>query len=283
MHSAWSAPSSKIADAAHNAVRRLWARLAREVAVAFNRAGRDSGWTNSQTDTGSAKPAAALSQQLKKPAVRILIADDHEMIRHGLRKTLEQREDWQVCGEATNGREAVELAKKLMPNVVILDLTMPELNGLEATSQIKKLLPNAEVMIFSLHESSELTRRVLEAGARGYLLKSDMGKHVIAAVEALAEHKVYFTWAVSKTMLDAYLRDGSPVTDKIERFSELTPREREIIQLLGEGHSNKGISARLGISVKTVETHRAAIMRKLNINSFAHLVRYAIRNRIVEV
>jgi DNA-binding NarL/FixJ family response regulator len=137
-------------------------------------------------------------------------------------------------------------------------------------------------MIFSIHESSELTHRVLEAGARGYLLKSDIGKHVVAAVEALAEHKPYFTWSVSKTMLDAYLRDGNPVTDKIERFSELTPREREILQLLGEGHSNKAISARLDISVKTVETHRAAVMRKLSIKSFAQLVRYAIRNRIVE-
>ena len=214
--------------------------------------------------------------------LRILIADDHEMIRQGLRRTLEQREEWQVCGEAATGREAVELAKNLVPNIVILDLTMPELNGLEATRQIKKMLPNAEILIFSIHESTELTHDVLEAGARGYLLKSDIGKHVISAVEALAEHKPYFTWSVSKTMLDAYLRPGNPMTDKVEPFSELTPREREIIQLLGEGHSNKAISARLGISVKTVETHRAAIMRKLSINSIAQLVRYAIRNRIVE-
>jgi DNA-binding NarL/FixJ family response regulator len=250
--------------------------------VVLNRSTSDLAWSNPQLDTGSARPSASFLQQAKKPVLRILIADDHEMIRQGLRRTLERREDWQVCGEAANGREAVELAKKLVPNVVILDLTMPELNGLEATCQIKKLVPNAEVLIFSIHESSELTHRVLEAGARGYLLKSDMGTHVISAVEALAEHKIYFTWSVSKTMLDAYLREGNPVTDKVERFSELTPREREIIQLLGEGHSNKAISARLSISVKTVETHRAAIMRKLSINSFAQLVRYAIRNRIVE-
>jgi DNA-binding NarL/FixJ family response regulator len=256
--------------------------LGRErVTVTLNRSTGELAWNN-QLDAAIARPLASLSQQAKKPVLRILIADDHEMIRQGLRRTLERRDDWQVCGEAANGREAVELAKKLVPNVVILDLTMPELNGLEATCQIKKLLPNAEVLIFSIHESSELTHRVLEAGARGYLLKSDIGTHVISAVEALAEHKIYFTWSVSKTMLDAYLRDGNPVVDKVERFSELTPREREIIQLLGEGHSNKAISARLGISVKTVETHRAAIMRKLNINSFAQLVRYAIRNRIVE-
>ena len=235
-----------------------------------------------QIDGSNTRPSRFLSQQANKPMLRILIADDHEMIRQGLRRTLEQREEWQVCGEAATGREAVELAKNLVPNIVILDLTMPELNGLEATRQIKKMLPNAEILIFSIHESTELTHHVLEAGARGYLLKSDIGKHVISAVEALAEHKPYFTWSVSKTMLDAYLRPGNPMTVKVEPFSELTPREREIIQLLGEGHSNKAISARLGISVKTVETHRAAIMRKLSINSIAQLVRYAIRNRIVE-
>jgi len=214
--------------------------------------------------------------------IRILIADDHEMVRRGLRRTIEEREDWQVCGEARTGREAVELAQKLVPNVVILDLGMPELNGLEATRQVKKALPNAEVLIFTMHESTELTHQVLEAGARGYILKEDAGKHVAAAIEALVEHKPYFTWKVSKTMLDAYLRPGDPATNKIAPLSELTPREREITQLLAEGHSNKVVSTRLGISVKTVETHRAAIMRKLSINSIAQLVRYAVRNRIVQ-
>ena len=214
--------------------------------------------------------------------LRILIADDHEMIRQGLRRTLEQHEEWQVCGEAATGREVIELAKNVVPNVVILDLTMPELGGLEATRRIKNMLPDAEILIFSVHESTALTHEVLAAGARGYLVKSDLGKHVVSAVEALAEHRPYFTWSVSKTMLDAYLRPGNPMTGMVEQFSELTPREREIIQLLGEGQSNKAISVRLGISVKTVETHRAAIMRKLSINSIAQLVRYAIRNRIVE-
>lgn len=238
--------------------------------------------TAAHFDDRTARTLSPLSLQANRPMLRILIADDHEMIRQGLRRTLQQREEWQVCGEAATGREAVELAKNLVPNVVILDLTMPELNGLEATRQIKKMLPNAEIMIFSIHESTELTHQVLEAGARGYLLKSDIAKHVISAVEALADHKPYFTWSVSKTMLDAYLRSGNPMVAKVEPFSELTAREREIIQLLGEGHSNKAISARLCISVKTVETHRAAIMRKLSINSIAQLVRYAIRNRIVE-
>lgn len=215
--------------------------------------------------------------------IRILIVDDHEMVRQGLRRIIEQREDWQICGEASTGREAVALAKKLMPNVVILDLGMPELNGLEASRQIKKAVPNAEILIFTVHESTDLTHDVLSAGARGYILKDDAGKHIIHAIESLADHKPYFTWKVSRTMLDAYLRPGEPATDKIGPFSELTAREREIVQLLAEGHSNKAVSARLGISVKTVETHRAAIMRKLSINSIAQLVRYAVRNHIIQV
>ena len=154
--------------------------------------------------------------------IRILIADDHEMIRRGLRRTIDEREDWQLCGEATNGREAVELAKKLVPNVAILDLGMPELNGLEAARQIKKALPNAEILIFTMHESTELTHEVLAAGARGYILKDDAAKHIVDAIEALSEHKPYFTWKVSKTMMDAYLRPGDPVKDKIGPFSEPT-------------------------------------------------------------
>lgn len=214
--------------------------------------------------------------------IRILIADDHEMVRRGLRRTIEEHGDWQVCAEATNGREAVQLAQKVAPNVAILDLGMPELNGLEAARKIKKDLPNAEILIFTMHESTELTHEVLETGARGYILKEDAGKHLVSAIEALAEHKPYFTWKVSKMMMDAYLRPGEPATDRIGPFSELTTREREVVQLLAEGHSNKAVSARLGISVKTVETHRASIMRKLSINSIAQLVRYAVRNRIVQ-
>lgn len=214
--------------------------------------------------------------------IRILIADDHEMIRRGLREVLEQHEGWQVCGEAVTGRQAVELAQKLSPNVVVLDLTMPELNGLEVTRQIRKALPSTEVLIFTMHETEELMRDVLSAGARGYLLKADAARHIVAAVEALAEHKPYFTWKVSKTMLDTYLAHGQATQDQAPAFTHLTPREREIIQLLAEGRSNKAVSALLGISVKTVETHRAAIMRKLGISSIAELVRYAIRNSVIQ-
>jgi DNA-binding NarL/FixJ family response regulator len=213
--------------------------------------------------------------------LRILIADDHPMIRQGLRQLLEGQNDWEVCAEASTGREAVELALKLCPHVVVLDLAMPELNGLEATRQIKKALPNTEILIFTMHETQDLTRDVLGAGARGYLLKSDASRHIVAAVQALAEHKPYFTWKVSKTMLDIYIKHGQS-HDKTPVFSHLTAREREIVQLLAEGRSNKAVSALLGISVKTVETHRAAIMKKLGINSIAELVRYAIRNSVIE-
>jgi DNA-binding NarL/FixJ family response regulator len=214
--------------------------------------------------------------------VRILIADDHEMIRQGLRRLLEQRPGWEIVAEATTGREAVELATKLTPQVIILDLAMPELNGLEATRQIKKAMPATEVLVFTMHETEDLIRDVLNAGARGYLVKSDAARHIVMAVEALAEHKPYFTWKVSKTMLDAYLKRGDANAVRPPAFHQLTAREREIIQLLAEGRSNKAVSALLGISVKTVETHRAAIMKKLSISSIAELVRYAVRNKIVE-
>ena len=214
-------------------------------------------------------------------AVRILIADDHEMIRHGLRHIIEQHDRWQVCGEASSGREAVASAQKLMPHVVIADLVMPELNGVEATRQIKKYLPRTEVLVFSVLESDDLIHQVLEAGARGYLVKSDLARHIVDAIEALVHHDIYFTAAVSKMMLGAYLYRERSVTDEDKSTEKLTSREREVIQLLGEGYSNKASAARLDMSVKTVETHRAAIMRKLDIHSTAELVHYAVRNNIV--
>jgi len=213
--------------------------------------------------------------------IRILIADDHEVIRRGLHDMLVQHPDWQVCGEAANGRQAVDLALKTIPHVALLDLMMPEMNGLEATRAIKKALPKTEVLIFTVHETDELIRDVLSAGARGYLLKTDPMRNVVAAVEALIEHKPFFTWKVSKKMLDAYLTDQARAEDG-PHVNTLTAREREVIQLLAEGRSNKAVSALLGISVKTVETHRAAIMKKLGISSVAELVRYAVRNKVIE-
>ncbi|HET6861804.1 MAG TPA: response regulator transcription factor [Pyrinomonadaceae bacterium] len=213
--------------------------------------------------------------------MRILLADDHDIVRRGLRDQLTSREGWEVCGEATNGREAVAMALKLKPDVVVLDLSMPELNGLEATRQIRRELPRTEVLIFTMHETEQLIREVLAAGARGYVLKSDAGRHLTSAVEALSHHKPFFTAKVSEALLDAFLK-SNVAPDEGSVFRTLTDREREIVQMLAEGKSNKEIASKLSISVKTVETHRATVMRKLEINSIVELVHYAIRNQLVE-
>ena len=209
--------------------------------------------------------------------LRILIADDHDVVRSGLRHLLSEHPGWEVCGEAVTGREAVAMARELVPNVAILDLTMPELNGLEATRQIKSAVPSTEVLIFTMHESERLMRDVLAAGARGYLLKSDAARHVVLAVETLAAHKPFFTSKVSETLLESFLRTAKDAQSE-SVADPLTAREREIVQLLAEGNSNKRIASRLNISIKTVETHRASIMRKLGVNSIAEIVRYAVRN-----
>lgn len=212
---------------------------------------------------------------------RILLADDHDVVRAGLREMLNAHEGWEVCGEAANGRAAVEMAMRLKPDVAVLDLTMPDLNGLEATRQIRKELPQTEVLIFTMHETEQLIREVLAAGARGYVLKSDAGRHLVSAVESLSHHKPFFTAAVSEALLDAYLKSSAKQADG-SAFGLLTDREREIVQLLAEGKSNKEVATALSISVKTVETHRATIMRKLGINSIVELVHYAVRNHLVQ-
>ncbi len=211
--------------------------------------------------------------------VRILIADDDATVRTRLRRLLEKKRDWQVCGEAASGPQAIELALKLSPDVAVLDLAMPEINGLEATRQIRKALPDTEVLIFATHEADDLTRDLLSAGARGYLLKSDADEKIIAAVDALSQHRPYLTWKATRAVLDVYLKHGNAGT---RPFRILTAREREVLQLLAEGRGNTAISALLSISVKTVETHRAAIMKKLGISSLAELVRYAICNSVIE-
>jgi DNA-binding NarL/FixJ family response regulator len=210
--------------------------------------------------------------------LRILVADDHDIVRRGLKELLEERPGWRVCAEAANGREAVELAITHRPHVAVLDLTMPELNGLDATRRIRQALPDTEVLIFTMHESEELVRTVLAAGARGYLLKSDAARQLVPAVETLAQHKPFFAGRISEVLLKGFLKAERNAEPAQER---LTSREREVVQLLAEGNSNKEIARALDLSVKTVETHRAAIMRKLGLHSLADLVRYAIRNSII--
>jgi DNA-binding NarL/FixJ family response regulator len=213
--------------------------------------------------------------------IRILLADDHEVVRRGLTSLLAARPEWEVCGEAPNGREAVALVAKLKPNVAILDLSMPELNGLEATRQIRRDSPETEVLVFTMHESEQFVRDLLSAGARGYVLKSDVTTQLLTAIETVSRHKPFFTSEVAERVLEGFLRRGDlPAGDSC--IPELlTPREREIVQLLAEARSNKEVAATLGISVKTVETHRASIMRKLGITSIVDLVHYAIRNHLV--
>ena len=212
--------------------------------------------------------------------LRILLADDHDIVRRGLKELLQERAGWTVCAEASNGREAVDLAVKYRPHVAVLDLSMPELNGLEATRRIRQAVPETEVLIFTMHESEELVRNVLAAGARGYLLKSDAALQLVPAVESLAQRKPFFAGRISEVLLEGFLNPdrGKAAPEHADR---LTSREREIVQLLAEGNSNKEIARGLALSVKTVETHRAAIMRKLDLHSLADLVRFAIRNQIV--
>jgi DNA-binding NarL/FixJ family response regulator len=214
-------------------------------------------------------------------ALRILIADDHEVVRAGVRSLLESEPDCEICGEAVTGHQVVALAQQLKPDVAILDITMPELNGLEATRQIRKVAPTVQVLILSVHESEELVREILDAGAHGYVLKSDAGRELAEAMHALRKHETFFTSRVAQIALRAY-RNKKPTGDVPPSSDDtLTPREREVLQLLGEGKSNKEAATALGISVATVETHRANIMHKLGAHSIAGLVHYALRHKIV--
>ena len=212
--------------------------------------------------------------------LRILVVDDHAVVRRGVRSLLESHDGWEVCGEATTGRDAVEQSRRLRPDVVVMDLSLPELNGLDATRQILKDAPDTEVLVLTMHHSEELAREVLQAGARGYVLKADADESLITAVDTLRQHKPFLTSTVTEFVLDDYVRRGDAQNDSAP--VAVTAREREIIQLVAEGQSNKAAAVTLGISVKTIEAHRANIMRKLHLRSVSDLVRYAIRNRISE-
>lgn len=213
--------------------------------------------------------------------VRILIADDHGVVRKGLRALLESHRGWRVCAEATDGRKAVKESGICKPDIAILDISMPELNGVEATRQIRELCPQTEVLILSMHESDLLLHESLKAGAKGYLLKEDADDYLVSAVEALRQHKQYFSPKIARAMSET---PGSSKREAEQHvpLNRLTSREREVIQLLAEGKSNKEVATILKISVKTVEAHRTRIMLKLGIHSITGLVRFAIRNKIIE-
>jgi DNA-binding NarL/FixJ family response regulator len=212
----------------------------------------------------------------------MLIADDHEIVRRGFRAILEAQPDCEVVGESGDGRKAVEMAKELRPDIVVLDISMPSLNGLEAARQILKWRPQTKILILTMHESDSLIREVLDAGARGYILKTDAGRDLVAAVDALRRNKTFFTSRVAQMILDGYLKGDAKPDEGDGAGDRLTPRQREIVQLLAEGKSSKEVAVALGLSVKTAETHRANIMRKLDCHSVSEVVRYAIRNNIIE-
>lgn len=215
-------------------------------------------------------------------ALRILVADDHDLMRRGVKNLLLSHAGWEVCGEAKTGREAVSKAEELRPDVVVLDIGMPDLNGVEAARRILKVLGNTEILILSQHYSDQLIREIVDAGVRGYIVKSDSDRDLLIAVETLAKHKPFFTPHATEVILGSF-NTGGPVREIPELIRDrLTSREREIVQLLAEGKSSKEVASSLGISVKTAETHRANVMRKLELHSVSELVRYAVRNQIIE-
>jgi DNA-binding NarL/FixJ family response regulator len=213
-------------------------------------------------------------------ALRVLIADDHDVVRKGLRMLIEEHPGWEVCGEARSGREAAEKAVELNPDVIVIDVSMPDLNGLEATRQIRKACPKTEVLVITHHDSDEMAGEALDAGARGYVLKSDSDRDLVNAVEALSHHKPFFTARVTEIFLANRLSGAMDPAEAMRH--RLTMRELEILQLLAEGKTTKEVASLLGIATKTSDTHRTNIMRKLNVHSVAELVRYAIRNKVVE-
>jgi two-component system response regulator NreC len=215
--------------------------------------------------------------------LRILIADDHALVRQGAKVVLEARPGWRVVGEASNGREAVQKAIALKPDVVVVDISMPELDGVEVARQIREGVPNTKVLVLTMHESDQMVKRALDAGALGYILKSDLTECLARAVKAVSQGKRFLTPKVSEIVLDGFLKPRSQLQQGERADVRPSPRESEIIRLLAEGKANKEIASQLGITVRTVETHRAKIMLKLGLHSLAELIHYAMRHGIATV
>jgi DNA-binding NarL/FixJ family response regulator len=210
--------------------------------------------------------------------LRILVADDHDVVRRGLRVLLEGQPGWEVCGEASTGREALDLVRRLKPDVVVLDVNLPELSGLDVAREVVRSLPQTEVLILTMDESPQMMRDLLRAGVRGYVFKSDVGGDLLQAVEALGRHQHFFTSKVAEMMYQDYVKSPPAVG----AGESLTARQHEVIRLLALGKTNKEVAAALGISVKTAEAHRKNIMSRLKLKAFSELVRYAVRVGIIE-
>lgn len=216
--------------------------------------------------------------------LRILIADDHEVVRQGMCALLQSQPGWEICAEASDGREAVEKAKQIKPDVAILDVGMPNLNGLAATRQIAQCTPNCKIIVLTIDDSDQVIREALDAGARGFVLKSDAARDLVSAVEALQHNRMFFTSRVNDMVLMGFLDTGyNGSRDKYPKLPTLTAREREVIQLVAEGKSSKEVATLLNLSTKTAETHRSNIMRKLGLHSVRDLVLYAVKNKIIQV
>jgi DNA-binding NarL/FixJ family response regulator len=213
--------------------------------------------------------------------LRILLADDHTVVRQGLRRVLEEHPEWQVVAEASDGREAVRLAEEHTPDVAILDIAMPLLNGVEVTRQIVRHIPGVRVLVLSMYADETYVAQVLHAGAAGYILKDSADVDLLQAVSAVAEGKSFFSPAVARLMLDGYVRQRSEESGVVDRYESLSEREREVFQLIAEGKVNKEIAALLSISTSTVETHRARVMEKLDVHSAVEIVLYAVRRGII--
>lgn len=229
------------------------------------------------------KPGARLEATLqggdnRGDKLRILVADDHDVVRRGLRVLLEGQPGWEVCGEANTGREAVDRVRRLKPDVVVLDVNLPELSGLEVAREVVQSLPQTEVLILTMDESPQMMRDLLRAGVRGYVFKSDVGGDLLQAVEALGKHQHFFTSKVAEMMYQDYVKSPPAVG----AGESLTARQHEVIRLLALGKTNKEVAAALGISVKTAEAHRKNIMSRLKLKAFSELVRYAVREGIID-
>ena len=212
-------------------------------------------------------------------ALSILIADDHEVVRRGIRTLFEARPEWKICGEAATGREAIEKARKLCPDVILLDITMPDIDGLEAIPQILNVCPTARILVLTMHDSGQTATKALAAGASGLVLKSDAGRDLVRAVQTVDKKEPFLSPAVTKIILGQLAKTHT--TGPSPR--DLTPRELEVVKLLAQGRSNKEVATALEISVKTVDAHRTNVMRKLNLNTFSDLIYFAIRHKLVEI
>jgi len=220
----------------------------------------------------------AMKSRSEAHKLSIMLVDDHEMVRQGVRSLIGTIPNWTVCGEASDGLAAIELARSVRPDLIVLDISMPKMSGLDVIIELKKLLPETEILTMTMHDSERIVAQALSAGARGYVLKSESGEKLLEAIAALSQHKTYFSSSVSETLLQSYL-----AAQLTHQQLSLTPRERQIVKLVAEGESNKQIAASLRVSMKTVETHRAAAMRKVGAKSAADLALYAVRNELVQL